>query len=84
MGPLTKYLLRLAQDPKFAERHAKSKEDAIRQMTEQGLSEEQQDLLLTGDATKISEAVAEEFPKGLPGNPLRLTLTCMIVKHVTD
>ena len=84
MASLAQYLLRLAEDPKFAEKHGKSELDAKAQMTEFKLTEHQQSLLLEANPEKISRAVADEFPTGLTGTPVILTITCMIVKHVTD
>jgi hypothetical protein len=54
------YVLHLARDRNAAGQHL-SRESAIQAMTEFGLNESQQNVLLSGSADEISRAIQSEF-----------------------
>ena len=57
---LTEYLLRLTTDQQELDRFQSSEAEAIRAMSEAGLTPEQTDMLLKRDAERIQEAITAE------------------------
>lgn len=59
-GSLTSYMLRLNSDPHERKKFSESEASARRAMTEAGVSEAHQDLLLKGRSVEITEALMKE------------------------
>jgi|GEM_PF-4471974 hypothetical protein len=75
MASLADFLLYLARNRSEAEKF-RSKQSAVELMTEHGLSQEQQDLLLRGDTDAIKGMVFREF------EPLSKQLGLTLVQHL--
>jgi hypothetical protein len=67
MGSLVRFLFHLAQNKEAHESFSSSRENAVAAMTAAGLSEAQQNLLLSGDSAAIAAAVHEELAGTKPG-----------------
>lgn len=63
MASLADYVLLLARNRKEAERF-RTREEAIKAMGEHGISQEHQQLLLSGDRERISAALMNELQPG--------------------
>jgi hypothetical protein len=61
MGSLADYVLRISQDPAAASRFRDAPDEAREEMVRAGLSEEQQEVLLSNDARRISLAIGREL-----------------------
>ncbi len=59
--PVTDYVLRLARDRQEAEKFKTSHASAKQSMTAAGLDEQQQELVLSGDANRLGEAMQSEM-----------------------
>ncbi len=83
MSALTKYVLRLASDPEEHEKFRKSKESAKKAMTEAGLKDEHQEMLLGCDAPAITKAINDEMPAtaAVLGACQSCTLTVTLTYH---
>jgi hypothetical protein len=61
MASLADYVLSLARDRNEAEKFRASQQSAKQAMTAFGLSNEHQEILLSGDPNRISQEVQKEF-----------------------
>ena len=74
MPSLAQYLLHLADDPKAEEQHKRSREDAVKQMTDFGLTEKQQETMLSEDRNRIQSEANKEL-RERPGGGKAVSLS---------
>jgi acetyl-CoA acetyltransferase len=62
MASIADYLIYVAHDPARAARHNSGQAEARGQMTQFGLTTEQQDVILSRNHYEIADAIAKEMP----------------------